>query len=163
MQVKLVLSLVAVLPKVHHLPEKVNKPLMLGYTGTDNPVNHNRDLLLWLTGGLIPTMDQRTNGRFSSIRALSVKMKLTGCQYETGGSQWSIFCTASRSRFAEQAERLHILMISGWMKWKQEYHLDMQVFRQSPDKVGSDGLGRKRRKSHESNNRLSDLYRQHCR
>ena len=96
------------------------------------------------------------------IHALSVKMKLTGCQYETGGSQWSVFLQASRSRFAEQAERLHILMISGWMKWKQEYHLDMQVLRQSPDKVGSDGFGRPKEVFHESCNRLSDLYRQLC-
>jgi hypothetical protein len=68
--------LVAVLPKVH-LPEKVNKPLMLGYIqGLITLSYHNRDLLLWLTGSEIPTMDQRTNGRFSSIRALSVNRHL---------------------------------------------------------------------------------------
>lgn len=61
--------MVAVLPKVH-LPEKVNKPLMLGYIqGLITLSYHNRDLLLWLTGSEIPTMGKRTNGRFSSIRA----------------------------------------------------------------------------------------------
>ena len=76
MQVKQVLSLVAVLPKVH-LPEKVNKPLMLGYIqGLITLSYHNRDLLLWLTGSEIPTMDRRTNGRFLSVRALSVNRHL---------------------------------------------------------------------------------------
>lgn len=68
--------MVAVLPKVH-LPEKVNKPLMLGYIqGLITLSYHNRDLLLWLTGSEIPTMDRRTNGRFLSVRALSVNRHL---------------------------------------------------------------------------------------
>lgn len=55
--------MVAVLPKVH-LPEKVNKPLMLGYIqGLITLSYHNRDLLLWLTGSEIPTMERRVNGR----------------------------------------------------------------------------------------------------
>ena len=65
-------------PKVHQVPApKENDATDVRiYRELITLSYHNRDLLLWLTGSEIPTMDRRTNGRFSSIRALSVNRHL---------------------------------------------------------------------------------------